>query len=338
MTFNNLITRFIYIRLIQSRFARDLRTHSIDKQFLIGPAFLVTPVIEPGVENVLGYFPDSNWYDYYDGKLIALDSDNGKWVTLFSPIDHIPLHIRGGYIIPTQQHALTTTAARLKPFGLIVAPDQDGDARGDLFYDDGESDLSEDKYFLATFHLQDNVLRMDVEKNNYADMSTKVLDDIRILVTPPSNTKLNFILNDQVLVSESDIRYEENQIVLSNLNIPMTKSFTLEWEVEPFFPPGSLGPIIDCSLDILDITQAQCQDRRCVYLDSGNPFLPKCFIPETAGGFMVTNQVDNMWYLEPHDQLFELFPDEINQLEVTVTHGSAIGGREFRMTRLTVLL
>lgn len=295
----------------------------------------MTPVLEQGAESVLGYFPPSDWYDYYTGKLTVLETEEGKWVNLPSPIDHIPLHIRGGYIIPMQQHALTTTAARLKPFGVIVAPDRNGNARGDLFYDDGETDLSQDKYYFATFSLQDNVLRMDVEKNNYADMSTKVLDDIRIFVTLPANVKLNFIINDQVLVSEADIQYDATQIVLSNLNLAMDKSFTLEWEVEDFWPPGSLGPIIDCSLDILEITQAQCQARRCLYVERG-PFIPKCFIPETAGGYTVTENVDNKYTLQPHDALFELFPNEVNELEVTVTHGNALGGREFRMTRLIV--
>lgn len=284
---------------------------------------------------MLGYFPPSDWYDYYTGKLTALENEDGKWLTLPSPIDHIPLHVRGGFIIPMQQHALTTTEARTKPFGVIVAPDRDGDARGELFYDDGETDLSQNKYYFATFSLQDNVLRMDVEKNNYADMSTKVLDDMRIFVTLPANVKLNFIINDQVLVSSTDIIYEANQIILSNLNLPMDKSFTLEWEVEDFWPPGSLGPIIDCSLDILDITQAECEARRCLYVER-SPFVPKCFIPETAGGYTVTERVDNKYTLMPHDQLFELFPDEVNELEVTVTHGSALGGREFRMTRLIV--
>jgi hypothetical protein len=51
------------------------------------------------------------------------------------------LHIRGGYIIPTQdpKESLNTVDSRKKPFGLIVALDDDEKATGDLFIDDGDS-------------------------------------------------------------------------------------------------------------------------------------------------------------------------------------------------------
>ncbi len=57
-------------------------------------------------------------------------------------IDHvlfILIHIRGGSIIPLQGPALTTTASRQNDFALIVALNGSGQARGDLFLDDGES-------------------------------------------------------------------------------------------------------------------------------------------------------------------------------------------------------
>lgn len=51
------------------RFPTDMKTYGIDKQFLWGNSLLVTPVLEPGVEYVVGYFPKGLWYDFYTVSL-----------------------------------------------------------------------------------------------------------------------------------------------------------------------------------------------------------------------------------------------------------------------------
>ena len=170
---------------------------------MIGPAFLVTPVIQQNALSVEGYFPESYWYDYYNGTLIT---EVAKTIRLDAPIDYIPLHIRGGYIIPTQEPANTTVFSREKPFGLIVAPDMNGEAKGDLFYDDGEAELDRNQFYRAFFILRKKTLKMHVEKNNYLGMNIKVLNTIRIFVPNP-NLKLNFIVNNVGLVSDENIFY-----------------------------------------------------------------------------------------------------------------------------------
>ena len=47
--------------------------------------------------------------------------------------------MRGGSIIPMQEPALTTHATRNNSFSLLVALDDQQNANGDLFWDDGES-------------------------------------------------------------------------------------------------------------------------------------------------------------------------------------------------------
>lgn len=49
------------------------------------------------------------------------------------------MHVVGGNVLPTQEPARNTEAARLNPLGVIVALDDGGSAVGDLFYDDGDS-------------------------------------------------------------------------------------------------------------------------------------------------------------------------------------------------------
>ena len=59
----------------------------------------------------------------------------------------IPIHIRGGKILPLRtESANTTTQLRKKNFSLVVAPGLDGKAEGSLYLDDGESvDVGDEK-------------------------------------------------------------------------------------------------------------------------------------------------------------------------------------------------
>ncbi len=70
-----------------------------------GSALLISPVLDRNKRTVYAYFPKARWFDYYTGKEI---SETGRTHELDAPYDHIPLHIRGGSIIVTQQPAINT--------------------------------------------------------------------------------------------------------------------------------------------------------------------------------------------------------------------------------------
>ncbi|XP_025230322.1 maltase-glucoamylase, intestinal-like, partial [Theropithecus gelada] len=53
------------VRPLLHEFVSDQVTWDIDSQFLLGPAFLVSPVLERNARNVTAYFPRARWYDYY---------------------------------------------------------------------------------------------------------------------------------------------------------------------------------------------------------------------------------------------------------------------------------
>ena len=105
-----------------------------DREFLIGESIKITPVLNQYYRSVEGYFPKSSrWYDWYSGVELL----DGPYKLLQAPLEHIPVHIRGGYIIPCQKPALTTHLSRLQPYYLIVALDHQFKAKGDIFIDDG---------------------------------------------------------------------------------------------------------------------------------------------------------------------------------------------------------
>ncbi|XP_005624079.1 lysosomal alpha-glucosidase isoform X1 [Canis lupus familiaris] len=134
-------------------FPEDPHTWTVDRQLLWGEALLITPVLEAGKVEVTGYFPAGTWYDLQTVPVGAFGSlpppppaplmstihSKGQWVTLPAPLDTINVHLRAGHIIPLQGPGLTTTESRKQPMALVAALGTNGEARGELFWDDGES-------------------------------------------------------------------------------------------------------------------------------------------------------------------------------------------------------
>ncbi|KAI1758951.1 glycoside hydrolase family 31 protein [Hypoxylon sp. FL1150] len=116
----------------------DENTFGIDTQFFYGDALLVSPVTEDDAESVTYYLPDDVFYDFWTlepvrGTGANVTADNVTWTD-------IPVHIRGGTVLPLRIESANTTAElRQKNFQLIVAPGLDGKAAGSLYLDDGES-------------------------------------------------------------------------------------------------------------------------------------------------------------------------------------------------------
>ncbi|KAG4066226.1 hypothetical protein HA402_000450 [Bradysia odoriphaga] len=123
------------MRGLWHEFPTDSTALRVDQQFLIGPAFMVSPVVKEGATSVNAYFPMGRWYAYRTGEEVQVSPIG--YVNLDAPFDFINLHVRGGYVLPTQEPALNTMLSRQNPFGLIVALDNAFYAKGQMYYDDG---------------------------------------------------------------------------------------------------------------------------------------------------------------------------------------------------------
>ena len=129
------------LRALPWEFPDDPQLKAIETQFMSGPAILVTPVLTPLATTVQGVFPGvadgTIWYDWYTLERVEVAPGENK--TLDAPLLHLPIHVRGGYIIPTQKAGNTTKTSRMNPWSLIVALDKYGTANGSLYLDDGIS-------------------------------------------------------------------------------------------------------------------------------------------------------------------------------------------------------
>ncbi|MCJ1474014.1 hypothetical protein MMC13_002672 [Lambiella insularis] len=129
------------MRAMAWEYPSDPNLVNADRQFFLGPAILVTPVLDQGATSVDGIFPGTGkgtiYYDWYTQTQV--DIVIGQNLTIAAPLGHIPVYIRGGYVLPMQQPAMTTTAARATPWSVLVALSTEGTASGSLYLDDGSS-------------------------------------------------------------------------------------------------------------------------------------------------------------------------------------------------------
>ena len=140
-------------------YPKDKNTFSNDLQFFYGNALLVSPVTEEGKTSVDAYFPNDLFYDWYTGQPVRGEAKNKTLSDI--DITHIPLHVRGGNIIPLRtSSAMTTTELRKKGFELLIAPGLDGTAKGSLYVDDGDS-LEQKHTLQVNFEFKDNTLSFD---------------------------------------------------------------------------------------------------------------------------------------------------------------------------------
>lgn len=122
-----------FMRALFMDFPGDPKVANIGDEYMFGPAFLVAPVTDQGVESRQVYLPaGSDWYNYWTNEKLA----GGQTVTAAAPIDTIPLFVRAGSIVPMGADIPNTaTAQPLKE--VRVYPGRDAEFA--LYDDDGIS-------------------------------------------------------------------------------------------------------------------------------------------------------------------------------------------------------
>ncbi|MCJ1288169.1 hypothetical protein MMC26_007524 [Xylographa opegraphella] len=119
--------------------AWDEKGFAVDDQFYIGSTgLLAKPVTTEGAESVDFYIPDEEkYYDYFDYTVVH---GKGKTHKFHAPLDKIPLLMQGGHIIPRKDRPRRSSGLmKFDPYTLVVVPDNNGNAVGTVYVDDGES-------------------------------------------------------------------------------------------------------------------------------------------------------------------------------------------------------
>lgn len=212
-------------RSLIHEFPTDKGTYNIDEQFLWGSGLLISPVLYPSRTSIQAYFPfEARWYDYYTGKEMSAGLK-----TISAPRDFIPLHVRGGHIIPTQEPGANTNESRTKPFGLIIAPDKTEKATGSLYWDDGESfDSIQSRrfsYFEFSYYQLNAETVIEIKAKSLGYSLSNKLNKIRLFDVRLRPTQV--LIDSAIQHSSFSWNSVNEDLELTNLNLSLNEDHNI---------------------------------------------------------------------------------------------------------------
>ena len=199
-------------------FPKDSATYGIDLQFFFGDSILISPVTQENVTSVTAYLPKETFYDFTTYDKIE---GQGQNVT-FDNIDYtqIPVHIRGGSILPLRASgALTTADLRKTDFEILVAIGADGTATGSLYVDDGVS-VNPSASTRVSFKYADGCLTVQGSFDYPLCVKVSTIRFLGVQKTPKR------VLVDGKEVKVADAHKEG--VVVINPDLPFTSGFTVK--------------------------------------------------------------------------------------------------------------
>jgi alpha-glucosidase len=145
--------------------------------------------LDKGKVHVSGYLPSGVWYNWYNHELLT---SHGMWINVAAKLTHIPIFVRGGFIIPTQKPALTLKEQSKNDYELLVALDENGMASGDLYVDDGISLDVGSNFTLVHFKVEKGIF---YASGYFGYKKTPILGRIRIIGVSKCPQDLTFSEN-----------------------------------------------------------------------------------------------------------------------------------------------
>jgi alpha-glucosidase len=136
------------MRPLVFHYQQDRQARETDDIFLLGEALLVAPITEAGQTSRHVYLPEGQWIDFATGEMF----EGTQFITASAPLDHCPVFVRGGAVVPTHAEAPNSTMEH-QPDCIelnLLAPNRDGEFVSELWEDDGVSTAHERGAYLHT--------------------------------------------------------------------------------------------------------------------------------------------------------------------------------------------
>ncbi|CAL1274833.1 unnamed protein product, partial [Larinioides sclopetarius] len=229
---NSLYTRYLFLPYLYTLFARshlfgdtvarplffefplDKNTYTIEEQFLWGPALLINPIVYENVTELTAYYPKGVWYTF-EGKLI---NSSGENITAQVPLTDISYAFRGGYILPAQVPDINTERSRKHPFALIGGLDENLEAHGELYWDDGDSldSFGTGNYTLIQFNVNKTSLTSTVVHKGYDEPMNFGIIQLAGLPVKPTKVVVNDVHCD-LLQSPRSSEQQMNSFTTSKI-------------------------------------------------------------------------------------------------------------------------
>ncbi|EAY22440.1 Glycosyl hydrolases family 31 protein [Trichomonas vaginalis G3] len=218
-------------------FPNDRRFADIETMFMLGPSFLVAPILEDNVYNRTIDLPFGRWYNF--NSLKECERDNHEKTFVEAPITEIPVLMRGGSIVPLKNWKRRTTfLMRHDPITLVIALDQNGEASGELYDDDQQTtafatgDYIHAKYSFTNHIIASNVRDSKMARDDFFEEYDVKVERIKVLglkAKPKSvkapNGNLDFDFENEVLTIHRVLQPVKRNWQIT-LEMPQDSSFT----------------------------------------------------------------------------------------------------------------
>lgn len=181
--------------LMRPLFFEDAETkelQTVSNTYLWGDNFLVSPIVKSKVASKDVYFPkNANWYDFFTGKKYK----GGRYLTVETAEDHIPVFVKGGSFIPMVATFQNTDAYGTKELKVHYYYDATvKDSEGKLYDDDGNTPnaYEKGKYEILQFESKSSDSRLAITfksttGNSYAKSSRSITLIIHNILTTPKS-------------------------------------------------------------------------------------------------------------------------------------------------------
>lgn len=214
---------------------QNLEAYAVEDEFYLGnTGLLIKPVTEDDVTEQKIYVPNTGiFYEYTSGEF------NGKLVKLEEPgyysvpvqLSDIPMLFEGGHIIARKNRyrRLSKLMAR-DPYTLVVALDSNGQAKGHLYIDDGESFRYErGEYVDIEFEFTgvDLLGKPSSPSAEYLQSADLEIEKIELLGELASSLHSAAVVNDGKVI-EMALHPEENKVTVRK---PLLK-VNSEWRIQ----------------------------------------------------------------------------------------------------------
>lgn len=103
------------VRPLVLEYQDDPNTHHMDQQYLFGGSLLVAPVFSRSRRKSV-YLPAGEWFDFWTKER----QPGGRWIEVDAPLDHLPVWVKGGTILPLGPELQFVDAGPLDPLTLEI--------------------------------------------------------------------------------------------------------------------------------------------------------------------------------------------------------------------------
>lgn len=113
----------------------DNRFRNYSSGYYFGKDMIIFPIVDENMDSITCELPHGEWYDFFNNKIINTDN-----ITLKCNIEHIPVFVKAGSIIPMTDYVKSTDFLSAKKLYLqTYIPNNNDSITGLIYLDDGKS-------------------------------------------------------------------------------------------------------------------------------------------------------------------------------------------------------